>query len=239
MKPAHIVSVLLLSTACSSSSSDGLGLGQSGGGSGGSVGAGGGAAGGAAGSSTSAGGAGGAGGDTGGGAGQTGGGGAAQSPIDPIVVGNEWVYDVTELGTYPLCPTGSYTGKVLSKGAKDGKPDALAVQSLCKNAGVVYYTQQGDVVQVDVAGTWVLALDAPVEEGHVWTDGVISYVWHEEGAVTVPGGTFVDCWRASADGADAYTIFCRGVGPVHWHQKDASGNGYDAVLTSTNVSPGG
>lgn len=166
--------------------------------------------------------------------GAAGSGGPSLAPIDPLVVGSSWTYDVTELGTYPLCPSGSHTGSVVSKGAKDGKPEAFGVKSLCENAGVLYYAVEGDLVQYDAMGTWVIALDAPVKEGHAWSTGAATLTWHDAGAVTVPAGTFDSCWKAAADGSEAYTIFCRGVGPVRWHVIDASGNGYDAVLTAKN-----
>jgi hypothetical protein len=155
--------------------------------------------------------------------------------IDPIVVGHAWTYDVTEIGADTLCPSGEHTGTALDESTQDGQPNAIRVTSLCANVGASYYTVNGDVVQVDVAGTWVLALDAPVQEGHTWSNGVATFTWHDAGAVTVPAGTFTDCWSATENVAyESYTIFCRGVGPVHWYSKDAIGNGFDAVLKSKN-----
>jgi hypothetical protein len=182
----------------------------------------------------------GAAGSTGGGAGSSGGTAGAggdpgvTAPIDPIVVGHSWTYDVKELGTYPACPSGEHTGTVLSQGPKDGEANALAVQSLCANAGTVYYTVAGDVVHEDTGGMWVLALDAPVEEGHSWTDGTLTYSWHDVGTVMVPAGTFPHCFTLSANVGASYTTFCRGVGPVHWYSVDAAGNGYEAILKAKN-----
>jgi hypothetical protein len=154
--------------------------------------------------------------------------------IDPIALGRSWTYDVTTFGTYPLCPAGQQTGSATSAATVDGK-SAILVKSLCMNAGSSYYAIDGDVVQVDYQGTWLLALDAPVAEGHTWSDGASSFTWHDAGAVTVPAGTFNDCWSATQNVAyEAYTIFCRGVGPVRWYSKDASGDGFDAELESTS-----
>lgn len=155
-------------------------------------------------------------------------------PIDPIVVGHAWTYDVTELGTFPACPSGEHTGQVLSQGPKDGEADALAVQSLCEKAGVVYYTVSGDLVRQSVNGVWRVVLDAPVEEGHTWTEAGITYVWRDVGDVTVPAGTFPHCFKLTAKLGASYTTFCRGVGPVHWYSVDAAGNGYEAVLKAKN-----
>ncbi len=154
--------------------------------------------------------------------------------IDPIVVGRAWTYDVTIFGTYPLCEAGQQTGSATSAATVDGK-DAILVKSLCTNAGSSYYVVAGDVVHVDYQGTWLLALDAPVAEGHTWSDGASSFTWHDAGVVTVPGGTFSNCWKATQNVAyEAYTIFCRGVGPVRWYSKDTAGDGFDAELLSTS-----
>ena len=156
---------------------------------------------------------------------------AGDTSIDPLVVGYTWTYDVTDLGNYPLCPAGSHQGRVLGEGDKDGL-HAFQVSSLCANAGDFYYAVAGDVVQWDDQGTWLLALDAPVQEGHSWTNGVTSYTWHDAGTVMVPAGTFDRCWKAQDDAGPSYTIFCRGIGPVHWHFVDPTGAGYEALLTS-------
>jgi hypothetical protein len=158
---------------------------------------------------------------------------ATEGAIDPIAVGHAWTYTVTELGTYPACPTGTSTATALTAGTEDGKAGAIEIQSLCSAAPPSWYVVDGDVVQVDVDGTWVLALDAPVQEGHTWSNGVATFTWHDAGTVTVPAGTFDECWNATENVSyTAYTTFCRGVGPVHWYSKDASGNGFEAILTS-------
>ena len=84
-------------------------------------------------------------------------------------------------------------------------------------------------------GAWRTSLDAPVRSGRVWSDDYAEYTWERLGTVKVPAGTFRSCWSATkrVDYA-SYTVFCRGVGPVHWHFEDGWGNGYDAVLTSKN-----
>ncbi len=154
--------------------------------------------------------------------------------IDPIELGRSWTYDVEEIGTFAYCPSGSHTGETIAQVEKNGKP-AFEVTSLCQNLPSSLYAVEGDVVFVDYLDTWVLALDAPVEEGHTWSNGASTFTWHDEGTVTVPAGTFDDCWRATQNVAyEAYTIFCRGVGPVHWRSVDLAGNGFDAVLTAKN-----
>lgn len=154
--------------------------------------------------------------------------------IDPIEVGHSWTYNVTVLGFYPACSNGVFTSNTLQSSQLDGKT-ALHVQSLCENAGVFKYAVEGDRVYAHLNGSWKLSLDAPVAEGHTWSDGFRDYRWDSKGAITTPAGKFSDCWSATVvAGYTSYTIFCRGVGPVKWHYEDGIGNGYEAVLTAKN-----
>jgi hypothetical protein len=153
--------------------------------------------------------------------------------IDPIEVGRAWTYDVTVLGFYPACATGTFVSTALGSAPKDGKT-AITVQSLCKNAGTFDYAVEGDRVFAYVAG-WRLSLDAPVAEGHTWSDGLRTYKWESKGSVTVPAGTYGDCWSATVVASySSYTVFCRGIGPVKWHYEDGLGNGYEANLKKVN-----
>ena len=153
--------------------------------------------------------------------------------IDPIEVGRAWTYDVTVLGFYPACATGTFVSTALGSAPRDGKT-AITVQSLCKNAGTFDYAVEGDRVFAYVAG-WRLSLDAPVAEGHTWSDGLRTYKWESKGSVTVPSGTYADCWSATVVASySSYTVFCRGIGPVKWHYEDGLGNGYEANLKKVN-----
>lgn len=157
--------------------------------------------------------------------------GGVDDRIDPIELGRSWTYDVTIIGTYPLCKAGSHTGQVLGQKVVAGK-QAFQVQSFCPGAGTSSYAVNGDRVEVYYANTWILSLDAPVAEGHTWTDGLTTYEWQKVGKVTVVAGTFDDCWNAKPQVGESYTTFCRGIGPVRWHFVDGSANGYDASLTA-------
>jgi hypothetical protein len=81
-----------------------------------------------------------------------------------------------------------------------------------------YVHFDGDRVEVwdDTTSAWLLASDTPVEAGHTWTTGILSYVWEQVGTTTVPAGTFDDCWasHATATGVDERFTFCRGIGLV-------------------------
>lgn len=155
-------------------------------------------------------------------------------PIDPIDVGNAWTYDVTVLGWYPICSSGRHTATALEAVRVGGK-NGVRVQSLCDRAGTYVYAAEGDRVWSWYAGAWRRSLDAPVRAGHAWSDDYFDYTWERVGTVTVPAGTFKSCWSAKKlTRYPSYTVFCRGVGPVHWHYEDGFGNGYDAVLRSKN-----
>lgn len=157
---------------------------------------------------------------------------APGSAIDPIQLGYAWTYDVSILGTYAICKAGKSTGKVIGQKTVAGK-NAFQVLSFCPGAGTSNYAVTGDKVEIEYQGAWILALDVPVEAGHTWSNGVTNYVWEDAGSVTVPAGTFTQCWNAKESAVPSnVTTFCRGVGPVHWHYADAKGNGYDAVLSA-------
>ena len=157
----------------------------------------------------------------------------ADRRIDPIEVGRAWTYDVKGLGFYPLCEAGKHIASARRSSPKDGKT-AIDVTSLCKNAGAFDFAVEGDRVFTYVGG-WRLSLDAPVAQGHQWSDGARTYKWESRGTQTVPAGTYDECWSATVVASfSSYTVFCRGVGPVKWHYEDGLGNGYEAVLTAKN-----
>lgn len=158
--------------------------------------------------------------------------GAVDDRIDPIALGRTWTYDVTVLGTYPACVAGAHAATVWNEEMLGGR-DAFEIQSLCANAGSFFYAVDGDRVFTYVGQAWVLSLDAPVAAGHTWSDGLDSFTWQAVPTVTVPAGTYANCWSAVEQVSyPTFTVFCRGVGPVHWHYEDGHGNGVDAVLRS-------
>jgi hypothetical protein len=76
-------------------------------------------------------------------------------------------------------------------------------------------------------------IDPTLVDGHTWSYFNSSYTWKRETSVTVPAGTYTDCWTANQNVSyTAYNTFCRGVGMVHSYSSDLSGNGWDAKLTS-------
>ena len=174
-----------------------------------------------------------------GGSGSEGGtdGGTSTQSIDPIAMGYAWTYNVTVAGTYAPCSNGASTGSVTDHQTIGGK-DAFLVSSFCAGLGSYWYSidpKDADRIYEYDGSNWLLAIDAPVADGHTWSNGTTTFVWKKIGSATVDAGTFSDCWEIDAQGAATYynTTLCRGVGPVKWHYRDTSGqNGYDATLTS-------
>ena len=77
---------------------------------------------------------------------------------------------------------------------------------------------EGDeVILVDYDAPYYM-LKSPVEEGCTWQTTLdvttYTYTWHEIGTVTVPAGTFDDCWERTTEGTTQYLTYCRGVGRV-------------------------
>jgi len=169
----------------------------------------------------------------GGGGGDDGGG--ADERLYPLAVGRSWTYEVGAVGAGAVCAPGTYSEEVLGTTSVGGR-EAFEVAGWCSAVGTNYLASDGDKVEVYYNGGWIVVLDTPVEEGHTWTStGPVVYTWKQEGAVTVPAGTFDDCWRREQQVSyTAYTIYCRGVGAVIDYSQDLAGNGWDARLSASS-----
>jgi hypothetical protein len=172
-------------------------------------------------------------GGTGGNGGSTGEGGGGDGKLFPIAVGYSWTYEVVNVGEGAICNPGQYSSTILSSAPLEGK-EAFEVTSFCSGslgnsqiaAGV------GDEVFTYFNAAWVTAIDPILEEGHTWSFANTTLTWHEEGSVTVPAGTFTDCWTAQQSSPYmSFTTYCRGVGPVR-SSATISSSGFDAKLAS-------
>lgn len=64
-------------------------------------------------------------------------------------------------------------------------------------------------------GTAIEYIHSPVEDGESWPTGAPTYTWAEvTESLTVPAGTFDDCWERVAPPDIATLTYCRGVGLV-------------------------
>jgi hypothetical protein len=70
-----------------------------------------------------------------------------------------------------------------------------------------------------------------LQDGHSWSyGGYTTYTWQEQASVTVPAGTYTDCWTAvSSNTTFPTSTYCRGIGPV-LVQSDSS----EQQLTATS-----
>jgi len=180
------------------------------------------------------GGTGGSGGGGGGGTGGSGGGGGGAAALYPLALGYRWTYAVTAVGGGAVCAAGSYDQHVLSANAVGGRP-AFQLDNFCSGVSGTYdYSQPGgDEVDFYYSQTWAPIIDLPLQEGHSWTYFNTSYTWHRETSVTVPAGTFTDCWTANQNVTyTAFLTYCRGAGLVRSYSQDLGGNGWDAQLSS-------
>jgi len=205
----------------------------------GSLDAGGGAAGSSSGGASGSGAAGASSGGSGGVA-QGGSGGVAQggsggvAPIYPVALGYSWTYDVTPLGIGDSCGSGVRTTRVVGQSLLAGR-NAFELDYFC-SATPVYVSTDGDRLYYYTSNAWQLALDTPVADGHSWAFFSGTRTWHSVGTVSVPAGTFTDCWEMEQQdaGATATFTYCRGVGLVRMHAPSQTGDGSDAALMSTS-----
>lgn len=163
-----------------------------------------------------------------------GGGGGGTKALYPIALGYTWTYDVQAVGGGAVCATGMHDARVVSGPRTVAGKQAYEITSFCAAAGTTQIAPdpKSDEVSVYYNGGWLTFIDPDLTEGHSWPYFNSSYTWHKEASVTVPAGTFTDCWTAKQNVSyTAYLTFCRGVGQVHSYSKDLAGNGWDAKLT--------
>jgi hypothetical protein len=89
-------------------------------------------------------------------------------------------------------------------------------------------------VEGSASGAFVAVILAPVTEGATFDAGGIAFVWSAAPEVTVPAGTFRNCWkRTQAESATPrITTYCPGVGMVRSDRGD-----HALVLSSYDLAP--
>lgn len=150
----------------------------------------------------------------------------------PLEVGNKWTYSVTAIGNGAVCSAGSFDQTVDSEGTIDGR-DAYEVTSYCDGLGQLPFSKMGDEVDIDFGSNWYIYIGTPVQAGASWTFVSTKQTWVDAGNVTVPAGTFSNCWTAQQD-AQNYATYCRGVGLVEQNGVN-QGDGWNAQLTSYSL----
>src|SRR5262245_55886525 len=112
----------------------------------------------------------------------------------PAVVGHSWTFQISS--DFPEC-SGEKTGSVLQMQKVDGR-DAFWISSYCDGQSPAAVSVSDKSADVDVQGHYVPQLAEPVAEGAKFQSIMGTTTWHKEATVTVPAGTFQNCWRAVA-----------------------------------------
>ncbi len=158
----------------------------------------------------------------------------ATTPLYPLALGARWSFKVQALGVGGQCNSGMFDQTVLSANGAGARP-AFQLTSFCTGAPGTsdLSTPGGDEVDIWEQSTWAPLIALPLQEGWTWAYLTTTYAWHRETAVTVPAGSFTDCWTARHQTVSfAYETYCRGVGPVASHFEDETGAGWDAQLVT-------
>jgi hypothetical protein len=142
----------------------------------------------------------------------------------PAALGHSWTFEITS--NFQNCQ-GTHTGSVIGENGNQ-----FTITPICDNnpnATVVVSTQSVDVAE---NGGTVHQIAEPVAEGATFTTfNNNTATWHSEGTVTLPAGTFSNCWRTTI--GPSFTIYCPGAGTVHIHEEQQNGS-VDALLKSKN-----
>ena len=171
--------------------------------------------------------------NTGSGSGSTGG----SHDLYPLAVGDTWTFDVTAVGAGSICSPGTYMQSVVSANPVGGR-DAFQMTNFCTGVSGTYdYSKPGgDEIDFYYSDSWLVLVDPTLMDGHSWTYFNTSYTWKRETSVTVPAGTYTDCWTAQQNVSyTAYLTYCRDVGLVRSYSSDLTGAGWDAQLASSQL----
>jgi hypothetical protein len=147
-------------------------------------------------------------------------------PLLPLTIGDRSQSTQTSSGDGTPTTTCDVTQTVTGQMMVDGR-DAfvIVVDAVCpaRSNSSSYYiaTSGGDHYESRTStatdGIWYV-IDPPAE-GHQWASdpaGMYVFTWHRVSSITVPAGTFTDCWRTvtGIGGSDQEATYCRGVGVV-------------------------
>jgi hypothetical protein len=163
--------------------------------------------------------------------------GSGSTMLYPLAVGDTWTFGVIAVGAGSICAAGSHMQAVQSANAIGGRA-AFQMTSFC--TGITgtnnYATGPGDEIDFYYNTSWLMLVDPTLAEGTSWPYFNSTYHWHRAGTVTVPAGTYSDCWTAVQDVSyTAYLTYCRGAGLVRSYSQDLAGNGWDAQLSAIHL----
>lgn len=174
----------------------------------------------------------------------SGAGGATNGPpptveqLMPLAVGDVWNYRTTILpgttSTMP-CPAGMHATTITGTAMFMGE-SAFTATHFCAPTVTRYYVESAKGLEVDVGTGWSLVLPRPITDDETFMAASSTEVIAHVADVTVPAGTFSNCWATqylTATGPMA--TYCAGVGLVSLEYDAPSGGGYLVELTSYTV----
>lgn len=140
------------------------------------------------------------------------GGSVAPLELEPLALGNLWTYTLTVQQPTADCPNGVGTRELTASVEWEGRT-AFELHRFCDSEVTHLNVTNGEVYQY--LGGWYRNVAAPVQEGATWAFAPgYTLRWNSVGAVTVPAGTFSNCWRRSILEYEGSITFCPGVGQV-------------------------
>jgi hypothetical protein len=144
------------------------------------------------------------------------GGASADDRLMPLEAGRAWSFTVAAIDAaqpFTACPDAE-SAVVGRASTPDG--EGWLYDPACETQRFILLQNGDDIVAFsETLTTRIEYMKTPVEDGAGWA----SYRWQSVGAITVPAGTFQDCWRRIlVDAAqEDYIEFCRGIGLVRLH----------------------
>lgn len=148
----------------------------------------------------------------------------------PMPEGASWTYEVT--GDGAICPTGSQTATVGTTVDAGGRQATEYITFCGGRVHPVIAAPSGVEIYIESADSWSVMLDTPIEDGHSWTFAAYDneYTYEDAGTITVPAGTFDNCWTR-LDSLGPTSTYCPGIGKVREERPAA----YVAELTGYTV----
>ncbi|MGE0550508.1 MAG: hypothetical protein AB7R00_25815 [Kofleriaceae bacterium] len=138
----------------------------------------------------------------------------------PLAVGNRWDFVTSDQKTFRI--------DVVDFGVHQQRPSYEVHGTLegwwWPTTAVSYeYTEGGDsyLFIPGLSREWARSMEGPPEDGQQWSYDIAGsprqFAWEYEGTISVPAGTFHDCYRLvnlSTSLVD-YTVYAPNVGPVY------------------------
>ena len=156
-----------------------------------------------------------------------------KNQIFPLAGNWGWTYKVVTFGgmTSAPCLQGLVRRTVLGSTLLANRTATL-MSPICAPAGAANspYSVTGDQVWQWNGSEWISYLDAPLTDGRSFFSGLQIFTWFRPNSITVPAGTFTDCWTKKDSKSDSFETFCRGIGLVASYKIDVFGNGWKASL---------